>query len=56
MRHVNGLYTQRFNRAHRRDGPLFRGRYQAIVVVASMRKFGTSQSVETHPRLCGFHS
>ena len=34
MRHVNGLYTQRFNRAHRRDGPLFRGRYKAIVVEA----------------------
>ncbi len=32
MRHLNGLYTQRFNRAHRRDGPLFRGRYKAIVV------------------------
>jgi REP element-mobilizing transposase RayT len=22
MRHVDGIYTQRFNRAHRRDGPL----------------------------------
>ena len=34
MRHVNGLYTQRCNRAHRRAGPLFRGRYKAIVVEA----------------------
>jgi len=34
MRHVNGLYTQRFNRMHQRDGPLFRGRYKAIVVEA----------------------
>jgi putative transposase len=32
MRHVDGLYTQRFNRRHRRDGALFRGRYKAIVV------------------------
>jgi len=32
MRHVDGLYTQRFNRKHRRDGALFRGRYKAIVV------------------------
>jgi REP-associated tyrosine transposase len=32
MRHVDGLYTQRFNRAYRRDGPLFRGRYKAILV------------------------
>ena len=32
MRHVNGVYTQGFNRAHRRDGPLFRGRYKAILI------------------------
>jgi putative transposase len=34
MRHVDGLYTQRFNRRHRRDGTLFRGRYRAILVDA----------------------
>jgi len=34
MRHVNGIYTQRFNRAHRRDGPLFRGRYRALCIDA----------------------
>lgn len=32
MRHMNGIYTQRFNRTHRRDGPVFRGRYKAIVI------------------------
>jgi REP element-mobilizing transposase RayT len=32
MQHLDGLYTQRFNRRHRRDGALFRGRYKAIVV------------------------
>jgi putative transposase len=32
MRHLNGVYTQRFNKAHRSDGPLFRGRYKAILV------------------------
>ncbi len=32
MRHLNGVYTQRFNRAHDRDGPLFRGRYKSILV------------------------
>jgi len=32
MRHLDGLYTQRFNRIHRRDGALLRGRYRAIVV------------------------
>src|SRR4029453_218318 len=34
MRHVDGIYTQRFNRRHGRDGPLFRGRYRAILVDA----------------------
>ena len=32
MRHINGVYTQRYNSAHGLDGPLFRGRYKAIVV------------------------
>lgn len=32
MRHIDGVYTQRFNREHRRDGPLFRGRYKAILI------------------------
>lgn len=34
MRHLDGIYTQRFNRTHRRDGALFRGRYKAIVIEA----------------------
>ena len=32
MRHINGVYTQRFNSAHSLDGQLFKGRYKAIVV------------------------
>jgi len=32
MRHINGLYTQRFNRFHGEDGQLFRGRYKAVLV------------------------
>ena len=34
MRHLGGLYAQRFNRADGRDGPLFRGRYKALLVDA----------------------
>jgi len=34
MRHLNGIYTQRFNRGHRCDGQLFRGRYKSILVDA----------------------
>ncbi len=34
MRHVDGVHTQRFNRFHKCDGSLFRGRYKAILVDA----------------------
>ena len=32
MRHLNGLYTQKYNRAHRRVGHVLQGRYKAILV------------------------
>lgn len=32
MRRLNGVYTQAFNRRHRRVGHVFQGRYKAIVV------------------------
>ena len=34
MRHINGVYTQRFNKAHQIDGQLFRGRYRSILIDA----------------------
>lgn len=32
MRHLNHIYTQRYNKMVRRDGHLFRGRYKSILV------------------------
>jgi len=32
MRHLNGVYTQRFNRKNNRVGHVFQGRYKAIIV------------------------
>lgn len=32
MRHVNGVYTQRYNRSRNIDGQLFRGRYKSVLV------------------------
>ena len=32
MRQLNGVYTQRFNRRHKRVGHVFQGRYKAILV------------------------
>jgi len=32
MRHLNGVYTQKFNQVWESDGPVFQGRYKAIVI------------------------
>lgn len=32
MRHLNGVYTQSFNKRYRRTGHLFQGRYKAILI------------------------
>ena len=32
MRHINGVYTQAFNRRHKKVGHLFQGRFKAILV------------------------
>ena len=34
MRHINGVYTQKYNIRHGCDGSLFRGRYKSILVDA----------------------
>ncbi|WP_372680205.1 transposase [Desulfosarcina sp.] len=34
MRHINGVYTQRFNSRHHSEGQLFKGRYKSILVSA----------------------
>lgn len=34
MRHIDGLYTQQFNRFYKRTDPLSQGRYKAILIDA----------------------
>ena len=53
MRHINGLYTQYFNRAERRDGPLFRGRYKAILVDADTYWLELSRYIHRNPLQAG---
>jgi putative transposase len=53
MRHLDGLYTQRFNRKHKRDGPLFRGRYKAIVVDAEMYLLAVARYIHHNPVAAG---
>jgi len=52
MRHINGVYTQRYNRLKRTDGPLFRGRYKAILIdrddyLSSLTRYIHRNPVET---------
>ena len=49
MRHINGVYTQRYNRLKRTDGPLFRGRYKAIVVDEDAYLLQVSRYIHRNP-------
>lgn len=49
MRHINGLYTQYCNRSEGKDGPLFRGRYQAILVDAQSYWLQLSRYIHRNP-------
>lgn len=56
MRHINGLYTQRYNRLRHTDGPLFRGRYKSILVDADtyflpLTRYIHRNPIETNPPL-----
>lgn len=49
MRHIDGLYTQRYNRLEETDGPLFRGRYKAILVDADAWLLSVSRYIHRAP-------
>ncbi len=53
MRHVNGVYTQYFNRGEGRDGTLFRGRYRAMVVDADAYWLELSRYIHRNPLEAG---
>jgi REP element-mobilizing transposase RayT len=49
MRHINSTYTQRYNRLRKTDGPLFRGRYKAILVEESEYLLSLSRYIHRNP-------
>jgi putative transposase len=49
MRHLDGVYTQKFNRVHHRDGPLFRGRYKAILIDAEEHFLSVVRYIHNNP-------
>lgn len=53
MRQVNGLYTQRFNRAHERVGHLLQGRFGAVLVERETHLLELSRYVVLNPVRAG---
>jgi REP-associated tyrosine transposase len=53
MRHLDGVYTQKFNRVHHRDGPLFRGRYKAILIDAEEYFLAVVRYIHNNPLVAG---
>lgn len=49
MRHVNGVYTQRYNRLKKTDGSLFRGRYKAILIDSDEYLLHLSRYIHKNP-------
>jgi putative transposase len=53
MRHINGLYTQRYNRLKKTDGSLFRGRYKAVCVEEDSYQLQLSCYIHRNPLEAG---
>jgi len=53
MRHINGVYTQRFNKIHRYDGHLFRGRYKSILIDADSYLLQVMRYIHRNPITAG---
>lgn len=49
MRHLDGVYTQYFNKSANHDGPLFRGRYKSILVEADAYLLQLSRYIHFNP-------
>ena len=53
MRHLNGVYTQRYNVSHSCDGILFRGRYKSILVDADNYVLQLVRYIHRNPLTAG---
>jgi len=53
MRHLDGLYTQYYNRKYKKDGALFRGRYKSILVDAENYLLRLSRYIHLNPFKAG---
>jgi len=49
MRHLDGVYTQRFTRCVQTDGPLFRGRYRSVLIGEDSHLCCVSRYIHLNP-------
>ena len=56
MRHLNGVYSQAFNRVHQRVGHVFQGRYRALLVEKERHLLGLIRYVARNPVRAGLRS
>ncbi len=49
MRHINGVYTQRYNRLKGTDGPLYRGRFKSLLVEDDIYALYVSRYIHRNP-------
>lgn len=49
MRHLNGVYTQKYNRTHHTDGHVFKGRFKAVLVEKESHLLELSRYVVLNP-------
>ena len=56
MRHLNGVYAQRFNRRHERKGHLFENRYGAVLVERDAHMLEVLRYVARNPVRAGFRT
>jgi putative transposase len=53
MRHINGVYTQSYNRRHRKVGHLFQGRFKAVLVDSDAYLLEVCRYVDLNPVRAG---
>lgn len=53
MRHLNGIYTQKYNRLMKKDGALFRGRYHAKLVDEDCYRLLLTRYIHLNPVVAG---
>jgi REP element-mobilizing transposase RayT len=53
MRHLNGVYTQKYNAGHGCDGTLFRGRYKSVLVDADSYLLQLVRYIHRNPLTAG---